>query len=167
MRFASNTCLPFERFCGWIHALRSTGSSTNFRRMVFNLSISARPVLTEDLVHHSLLPSQLVDINAFGILLNTVRSAVWLSLLFLFPRVPGTFLSVACLGTASGSAFPAPGALFPTPRVMGAVVPAAPPDDVSSIPLFLLLLLRLLGAVLPALGPVAQRHSLLRLRPHR
>ena len=138
--------------------------------MVFNMSISARPVLTEDLVHHSLLPSQLVDINAFGILLNTVRSAVWLSLLFLFPRVPGTFLSVACLGTASGSAFPASGALFPTPRVMGAVVPAAPPDDVSSIPLFLLLLLlRLLGAVLPALGPVAQRHPqpLLRLRPHR
>ena len=138
--------------------------------MVFNLSISARPVLTEDLVHHSLLPSQLVDINAFGILLNTVRSAVWLSLLFLFPRVPGTFLSVACLGTASGSAFPAPGAVFPTPRVMGAVLPAAPPGDVSSIQLFLLLLLlRLLGAVLPALGPVAQRHPqpLLRLRPHR
>ena len=54
MRFASN-CLSFERFCGWLHTLRSRGSASNLRRMVhLSLSISAQLVLTEDLAHRLL-----------------------------------------------------------------------------------------------------------------
>ena len=64
MRFASNSSLFFGRFCGWLHALRSGGSSSSFTCLVsLSLSISAWLVLTEDLIHHRVIQSQLAGFN--------------------------------------------------------------------------------------------------------
>ena len=68
MRFASNSCLCFGRFCGSRHASRSGGSISSFRRLVsLSLSFSAWLVLTEDLTHHRVLHVQLAGFNSFGL----------------------------------------------------------------------------------------------------
>ena len=50
IRLASNSGLSLERFCGWLHALRSGGSASNFRCMVLASSHKRSQ-------HHRLSPS--------------------------------------------------------------------------------------------------------------
>ena len=81
MRLASNNCFSFESFCGWLHA-------SSFRRKVsLSLSISAQPVLTEDLNHDRLLSFLLVGASFLRRLTFNF---------FLSPRVLGKVLSVVC-----------------------------------------------------------------------
>ena len=70
-RSSWKSCLSFKRFCGWLHALRSRGSASNFERMVsLSLSISAWPVLTEGLNHHRLISSHWLVSKAVSLRLS-------------------------------------------------------------------------------------------------